>query len=505
MYVLQDKKDYIKYFINTNNSVLYVYNTKSNVINMIYSNKFSAQKLKVIKIDKDKETYKEENLKNILKEDNDFIETVEVIASTNQEAGFFSKYNKDTDITTNYLNIYLNSTKFLQAKNHNKYKIDKDNSLISLLKKETPALYMLLKNLFYNENDIVLINFLNWLNVVAFKNERQDIIWLFKGTNEEEQGQGAGKGVLRDLFAYMFNGLIASVSNETYNDKFNSELLNKKIVFFDELNLKTLKYDKLKDITGNTLLRIENKGKDAIVVENVGSWLLFTNEYDLHNKIKSDDRRTFIITPNPKNGSLKKLIQQNYTDFKSFENKAKSELDNFIHIIALTPGKVKTPLELQTQAHRAYFNVQKTLVDINSITDIFYKTDKKNIFIDFLKDLQLQGEIDKDRYNNIKYFLEHNFYYHSVFSVVFNVCKTYKIAGIKQNDTEQATIKIIKDNLLNNGYELYNLDTSFSLFGQKHKIRHKGCIRLNKDKKHQQNINNKLKQMTIDSIVNAKK
>ena len=501
MYKLKNKDTNIKYYMNTNNSVLYIYNIKKNRIDYIYSNDFSANKLEVIFENDKKFEEKKEDIKSILRSENDFIQVVKVIASTTKEQGYFKEYDTNTNIETHYLNIYLNSILFIESKKNNKYKIDDNNNLFSIFEKECNTIYLLLKNLFYKESDLVLSNFLNWLSYAAFNDNRQDIIFLFKGKSEEEQGQGSGKGVLRELLDNMFNGLVCSVSNETYNDKFNSELLNKKIVIFDEVNFKTLKYDKLKDITGNSKLRVENKGKDAIVVDNVSSWLLFKNLPSLENKIKIDDRRTFIIEPNPKNGSLKNdIIDKLFSkDFNSFRNKLFSEIDNFIHILGLLPGKPKSPLEIQTQAHFEYFNVKKTLIDIGNIEDIFLNKNKKIIFIDFLKELELLGDISKSKYINIKYFLEHNFYYQNVFEVIFDICQSHKIAGIKNNDSERHIIKNIKDILLSKDYEFYTIETKFNdYYNKKTTLRKKNCIRESiTDKMQQKNINNKLKSMVI--------
>jgi hypothetical protein len=502
MYKLKNVDINIKYYMNTNNTVLYIYNIKLNKVSMIYSSDFSANKLGIIFENDKKYEEKTEDIKTIIKSENDFIQVVKVIASTTKKQGYFKEYDTTTNIETHYLNVYLNSILFIESKKNNKYKIDNNNSLFSIFEKECNTIYLLLKNLFYKESDLVLSNFLNWLSFSAFNDEKQDVIWLFKGKSEEEQGQGAGKGVLRELLDNMFNGLVCSVSNETYNDSFNSELLNKKIVIFDEVNFKTLKYDKLKDVTGNVKLRIENKGKDSIVVDNVSSWLLFKNLPSLENKIKIDDRRTFIIEPNPKNGSLKNdIIDKLFSkDFNSFRNKLFSEIDNFIHILGLLPGKPKSPLEIQTQAHFEYFNVKKTLVDIGNIEDIFLNENKKIIFIDFLKELELLGDISKSKYINLKYFLEHNFYYQNIFEVVFEICQSYKIAGIKNNDSERHIIKNIKDILLSKDYELYTINTTFKDFqGNKKQLKRKNCMRKKEiDKVQQKNINEKLKSMIIE-------
>ncbi len=503
LYKLQKVEVNTKYYINTNKTVLYTYNVDKNHITMTYSSDFAASKMLVIEVKKDEEVKKSETIENILKSDNDFITTVIVIASTTKNTGFFTETNEDTGITTNYLNVYLNSVTFKEAKNNNKFNL-KNNTIFELIEKECPSINYLINNIFYYEKDIVKLNFLNWLNVIGFKDTKQDVLFLFQGKSIEKDGQGAGKGVLRDLLSKMFSGLICSVSNESYCDKFNSELLNKKVVFFDEVDFKRLKYEKLKDVTGNSKLRIESKGKDAIVVDNVSSWLLFKNPPELYGKINSNDRRTFIINSNSEiNNSLIELVIKPFYggDYKSYENKLFSEVNNFIHILSLLPGKVKTPLELQTQGHYDYFNVKKTLVDIQDIKDIFNTNSKKTIFLEFLNELQLLGDIQKGSYINLKYFLERDFYYQNVFEKIFEICQEHKIANIKFNDSCRNIVKNIKDYLCDNGYEIYEIDTKLNINGSVKKLQKKGCVRLKTyTKEDQKNINQKLKMMILENM-----
>jgi hypothetical protein len=404
---------------------------------------------------------------------------------------------KDTGIATNYLNIYLNSRIFQDAAANNYYSITCEENLIELLEKETPAIHKLLKNLFHNERDEVLINFLNYLNVISFTDNKQDIMFLFKGTSEENQGQGAGKGVFRDLLSKMFSGLVCSVSNETYKDNFNSELLNKKIVIFDELDFKSLKYEKLKDITGSGTLRIENKGKDAIVVKNVSSWLLFTNLSDVLSKILADDRRTFIIHPNPKNGSLKSEIIDEYYDgdFKYFQDCLFAEIEFFIHIISLATGKIKTPLELRTEAHRNYFSANNyNLTDIKKFNDIFLKKNSKRKFIEFLDELKTLNDISENEFEKMKYYLNTGFYYQEMLEEIFAICQQHQIGDIKSRDKSRVAIKALKDELIKQDHELFNLDTSFIYKSERHRVKHNGCIRV-KDttKETQKEINKQIK------------
>jgi len=504
MITLQTPDDNIKYYLNTNNSILYSYNIEQQKVKLIYSSDFNATSLPVIQKTKSKEIRKHMNIREIIQEDNNFIEVAKVIASTTKVEGNFIEQDKETGIATNYLNIYLNSRTFQNAAANNHYSITCEENLIELLEDEAPTINKLLKNLFHNESDEVLINFLNYLNVISFTDNKQDIMYLFKGTNDEQEGAGAGKGVFRDLLSKMFSGLVCSVSNESYNNPFNIELLNKKIVIFDELDFKSLKYEKLKDITGNGELRIESKGKDAVIVKNVSSWLLFTNLSNMLAKILVDDRRTFIINPNPINGSLKREVIDPYYDgdFKYFQNCLFSEIENFIHIISLATGKVRTPLELRTEAHKSYFSANNyNLTDIKKFNDIFLKKNSKRKFIEFLEELKTLNDISEKKFEKMKFYLNTGFYSQKTLEEIFTICKAYKVGYIKSGDTKRVVIKVLKDELIKQDHELFNLDTSFTYKTQKRRVKHNGCIRV-KDttKEAQKEINKQIKSFYIQNL-----
>ena len=302
------------------------------------------------------------SLKDIMSEDNNFIKQITPIASTVKTAGYFVESNENSGISSHYLNEFLGSVDFLESIYNNKFQNTKVKNILDLMKKETPAFFYLIKNLFFGEKDEVIFNFLAWLKATSLKDDRQDIIYSFIGTNEQNQGQGAGKGVLIDLLDKIFTGLTARVSNATYADRFNANLINKKIVVFDELNFKTLKYDILKEITGSSTMRVEFKGKDALTAKNVSSWLLFTNEHDTCYKIINSDRRTHLIRPNPENESLRKyVIQPIFKTFEGFENQLNDEFTNIIHIIALAPDLVLSPNELVSKAKLEYFRERENI------------------------------------------------------------------------------------------------------------------------------------------------
>jgi len=494
MIILQTPNDNIKYYLNPNSSILYIYNTEREKVQQIFANDFKATLMPVIEKKKSTEVRRYMDVKEIINEDNNFIHIAKVIASTTEVEGNFVEQDEDTGIATNYLNIYLNSRTFQNAATNNHYSITCEENLIELLEEKAPTTYKLFKNLFHNESDEVLINFLNYLNVIGLTDRKQDVMFLFKGTTKENAAEGAGKGVLRDLLSLIFSGLVCSVSNETYNDKFNSELLNKKIVIYDEVEFKTLKYSKLKDITGSETLRIENKGKDALVVPNVSSWLLFTNPPELYGKIKQNDRRTFIIHPNPKNGSLKsEIINKEYGgEFNYFRECLYREIENFIHIISLATGKVRTPLELRTEAHKNYFSDSRySLTDINQFNDIFLNRNSKRKFIEFLEELKTLNDISEKKFERMNFYLNTGFYYQEMFEEIFTICQQHQVANIKSRDTSRVIIKALKDELIKDDHELFTLDTSFTYKKEKRRVKHINCIRVKDTTKQEQKIINK--------------
>ena len=468
MYLLNTKKhpSHFLFFVNSIKSIIYIYNTKLEKITMYHSASFGSTQINVQEIkggNNPSDKLIVSNLEEALKEKNDFLTVVDVIASTTKVQGFFNQENEDSGLTTSYLNIYLNAKVFLEAKSNNKYEVSFKNPILKILKDNCPTIEIILRNLMYEEDDAIVINFLNWLSVIAYKDTHQDIIWLFKGLDYENglEGQGAGKGVIRTLFSKMFSKLIGEVSNGNYDSNFNSRLAHKKIVIFDEVDFKKLQYNTLKDISGNPNLSIENKGKESLVIQNVSSWILFTNESDLRGKVSMDDRRMVICCPNPETGSLKRLqIIPNFnSDYKSFENKLLSEIDNFIHVLALVPGKVKNPIELRTKAHKDLWNVKATLLDIKEFIDIFLINTKQELFIEFLKELVSIGEMDRKEYMILKYHFEHSFYYHEIFVNIFAICKEHNLVNITKSTKPFSKLQDLKSKIIRKGYEVFEINT----------------------------------------------
>jgi hypothetical protein len=456
MYKLNKKIRNIEYYVNTNNTMFYVFDKKKNKITQYTKDKWAATSLEVIKETSKEHSVMFETLDNVIKSDNDFISTCEIISSTLANSGYFEK--KKNGLVSKYFNVFLGGKDFINSKSDNKYKNDK-RTIIELLEQETTFTNILIRNLFYNENDIQILNFLNWLNVVGFKDKRQDIIYNFFGTSEEQQGQGAGKGVLITYLNKMFSGLVQSVSNKSYNAKFNSSLQNKKIIVFDEVVYKTLEYEVLKDISGSPILNVEYKGKETIQAENVGSWLMFSNEFDLYNKITIEDRRTFLIRPNPKNGSLTRIVKEELKiDMDSFFNKLYSEINNFIHIISLLPGTVKTPLELPTKTHIDYFK-GKSKISVNDLDRLdkilTNKQYKEKVFgiLQMIKDLDNNVSSYVDRIIKI---IELGIMNYKTFNSLFELLKSFEY--INKSQKLNKNWELFKEKILNNSeYEYRHL------------------------------------------------
>lgn len=446
-----NKNEDIKYYVNTNKTILYIHNKATNKLIRKFSDQWSAMTIECKTVDDDgNEGISLFDFKTLISKDAPFITKVNCIASTIKKAGFFKDFDDDTGISTNYLNEFLGSEYFIDAILHNKY--SKKSKILTLISKETPVFNDLLKNLFFNESDEVILNFLRWLKICCFSDKRQDIIYLFCGTNEINQGQGAGKGVLIEFLNKMLFGLTVSVDNKTYETNFNSNLLNKKVVVFDEVNFKSLKYEAVKNITGSSLLRVEFKGKEPINAENIGSWLMFSNEHDLCDKITYDDRRTFIIRPNPKNGSLTRLIKSKYSDYDNFKNKLHNEIENLIHILALNDNHVLNPIELKTNAKNEYFK-DKTEIEVIDLKDFYQFIVNKKMTQKLIRILESNNLFD----DKIKLkLIKKSILNYKLFFEIFQVLQ--RNGFFQKKESPLFAWERLKEFSLKNGFEIIHID-----------------------------------------------
>lgn len=324
------------------------------------------------------EIEKKLSINDLLKEykKDTFIEDFYIVKSvikTNKNIGLNitkGMYN----ITSYEFNKFFKANNFIKAKENNiftkKYfKEIQENQIFKIFKKECPNAFILLKNLFYKENEDIISNFLNYLSSITYNEDNQDVIYLFKGTSEDKQGQGAGKGILKQFLNNVLGGLVTETSNERYRSNFNLNFFNKKIIILDEFDFDKRGYNHLKNLTGSKMITIEKKGKDTINVKNTASWLIFTNQYEIPKNfgIIEQDRRLNIINVNPESESLGKLIHRKFKK----ENQSKSmdlffsnlinESEKFINILGLYNGDYLKPCELKTNTHIEYFKSLKII------------------------------------------------------------------------------------------------------------------------------------------------
>lgn len=107
--------------------------------------------------------------------------------------------------------------------------------------------------------------------------------------------QGIGKGILGAIL----EGLHGSRNfhegrDQVFKSHFNAQILNKTLVYVDEVDLRTKdSQDRMKAMV-NDHIEIERKGHDAVYVRNYASFYLSSNTYDAI-RMDHDDRRFSII------------------------------------------------------------------------------------------------------------------------------------------------------------------------------------------------------------------
>lgn len=381
----------IYYLLDSTQSFLYLYcqNAKSEIDfkeSLIEINKedFESTTFNIIisNFNKDDEVTSEINkdisIADLIKEykkgvEIDDFKIVKAVIKTTKDIGLNIE-KESYNFTTHEFNKFFKADKFIKAKEKNifskKYEKEiEEKELFKIFKKECPNVFILIKNLFFKEEERIMDNFLNYLSAISYSDDNQDVIYLFKGTSEEKQGQGAGKGTLKFFLNEVLGGLVTETSNERYRNNFNINYFNKKIIILDEFDFNNKGYGFIKNLTGSNILTIEKKGKDTINVKNTASWLIFTNQYEIPKNfgVIKEDRRLNIINVNPETESLAKIIHRKYKkathmeSMKYYRDKLVKEVDKFINILGLYDNKYLKPSELKTNAHLEYFKDKKSV------------------------------------------------------------------------------------------------------------------------------------------------
>jgi hypothetical protein len=342
----------------------YIQNNTTLEFETIKSCDYDSTLLKVKKVNK----IEEKSISDILKAKTNFFIKAKGVIDTSLKPGIHSQILNNANIRKVTFNTFKNANIFTIIKQTDLFPFitNEPDEIIKSFALEAPAFISLILNLFYHETPPVIYNFLCFLHNAIFKCERQDKCYLFFGFSADKTGQGAGKGLLISYLSKLVDSqLIGELTNNSYLTPFNLDLINKPLVFFDEANLKNLKYFKIKELTGNELLRVEQKGQDAFYIKNVMSLLIFSNEITLCKDILETDRRLFLINPNPEHLSINKIIN-NFGGSNSYLAKLDEEKSKVLNILYHhCNNEVIDPIALPSAAKRRYFErTRKISIDI---------------------------------------------------------------------------------------------------------------------------------------------
>ena len=130
--------------------------------------------------------------------------------------------------------------------------------------------------------------------------------------------QGIGKGVLGDIMMRLVGDSNYTLTdNKLIQKDFNSQLKNKRIIHHDEILVKTAsEINKFKSLINSTV-EVEQKGMDAVTIENFASIYTSSNDLDAIN-LPGDDRRFSIVNLTDK--KLKDCFKHKINDLLTEEN-----------------------------------------------------------------------------------------------------------------------------------------------------------------------------------------
>lgn len=107
--------------------------------------------------------------------------------------------------------------------------------------------------------------------------------------------QGIGKGVLGSIMELLVGSSNYSLTdNRLITKEFNSQILNKRIVYIDELKVANAKEENRLKLLINDKVEVEGKGVDSVNVDNYASIYVSSNDFDAI-RLRGDDRRFSIV------------------------------------------------------------------------------------------------------------------------------------------------------------------------------------------------------------------
>jgi hypothetical protein len=107
--------------------------------------------------------------------------------------------------------------------------------------------------------------------------------------------QGIGKGILAMILNELHGESNFSFTTDViFKEKFNAQMLNKTLVYVDEVDIKTKEsHDRVKAVV-NDVIQVEAKGVDATAVKNYANFYITSNSLDAI-RIEAGDRRYSVI------------------------------------------------------------------------------------------------------------------------------------------------------------------------------------------------------------------
>lgn len=156
-----------------------------------------------------------------------------------------------------------------------------------------PELYERFFRHLVNDDEPSYEYLLNWL-AMAVKKRNYTVLTAIGN-------EGTGKGTLGKVMRQLFGGSnYAEVRDEIFKNKFNAQLKDKRLVFIDEVKLRTPEETNRLNAIVNPIIEVERKGVDASEVTNHASYYIASNHMNAVKPSASDRRFSIIEMTNTK-------------------------------------------------------------------------------------------------------------------------------------------------------------------------------------------------------------
>jgi len=277
-----------------------------------------------------------------------------------------------------------NSTKNIQK--------EKCSDILKKIKKETPSIYTLLKNLFVKEEYILY--FLNWFGYIvqSLRKTRNAIVLVGE--------QGTGKGILwEQIITWIFNkDNCVRAGNSDIRSNFNVIFDNRLFVNFNEIkadfNERSAIYEILKEYITELDFMVNIKGISQYRVENHFNSIFFSN-HEVPLQVEESDRRYSVFKTN--NQKIEEIVG----DTSIFVQKIKEERETFLKLLFSIEIDAKNACSLiETEQKQKIKELSNTKQDILKSrifnADINYFDEKIDEYIEGIEEEKAIKKIKTD-------------------------------------------------------------------------------------------------------------